>query len=225
VTGAFGALGRTVAGLALEAGAKVALLDKVATSAGKLPDSPVGRSIQFGGIDLTDSASVDGALTEVSRRLGTLDVLINIAGGFRWEKVSDGSADTWSDLFSVNLLSAVNCCRAALPDLRRSQRGRIINVGANAAMKAGAGMGAYAASKAGVHKLTESLADELKESSITVNAVLPSILDTPANRKDMPDSDYSKWVKPDALAKVILFLASDDAAAITGALIPVTGRV
>lgn len=102
--------------------------------------------------------------------------------------------------------------------------GAIVNVGANGALKAGAGFGPYAASKEGVHKLTEAMADELK-GRVRVNAVLPSTIDTPANRKDMPDADPKKWVTPDDLAKVMLFLASDDARAVTGALMPVTGLV
>ncbi|RZJ93411.1 MAG: SDR family oxidoreductase, partial [Brevundimonas sp.] len=119
----------------------------------------------------------------------------------------------------------VNASRAALPHLKASPEGRIVNVGANGALKAAAGMGAYAAAKSGVHRLTEALAEELKTTSVTVNAVLPSIIDTPANRKDMPDADPAAWVAPADLAAVILFLASPDSRAVTGALIPVTGRV
>src|SRR5262249_14912914 len=135
-----------------------------------------------------------------------------------------GAAAAWDSQFTSNLKSAVNACHAAIPHLRASRAGRIINVGAYAALKAGAGMGAYAASKAGVHSLTESLAAELKDQRITVNAVLPSIIDTPTNRKDMPDADFSKWVSTESLAAVILFLASEQARDITGALLPVTGR-
>jgi NAD(P)-dependent dehydrogenase (short-subunit alcohol dehydrogenase family) len=129
--------------------------------------------------------------------------------------------DGYSDCRSA----AGRASRAAVPYLRQSKQGHIINIGANAALKASAGMGAYAASKAGVHRLTESLAEELKGDGITVNAVLPSIIDTPANRADMPNADFSKWVTPQALADVILFLASPQAQAIIGALLPVTGRV
>jgi NAD(P)-dependent dehydrogenase (short-subunit alcohol dehydrogenase family) len=112
---------------------------------------------------------------------------------------------------------------AALPHL--ASGGRIVNIGANAAARAGLVMGAYTASKSGVARLTESLAEELKERGITVNALLPSIIDTPANRRDMPDADFSRWVKPEQLAATIVFLLSDEASAITGALIPVVGRV
>jgi len=120
--------------------------------------------------------------------------------------------------------TAANASRAALKLLRASPAGRIVNIGAAGAVKAAAGMGAYAAAKAGVHRLTESLAEELKADGVTVNAVLPSIIDTPANRADMPDADFSAWVAPADLAEVILFLASPAARALTGALIPVTGR-
>ena len=128
-------------------------------------------------------------------------------------------------MFALNLTTALNASRAALPHLKSSDEGRIINVGANAALRSAAGMGAYAASKAGVHRLTESLAEELKETSVTVNAVLPSILDTVQNRQDMPDADPTRWVAPADLARVMLFLASPDSRAITGSLIPVTGKV
>ncbi len=125
----------------------------------------------------------------------------------------------------MNVQTAANASRAATPHLKRSAAGRIVNVGANGALKASAGMGPYAASKAGVHSLTESLAEELKADGVTVNAVLPSIIDTPANRADMPKADFAAWVAPADLATVMLFLASEEARAVTGALIPVTGRV
>ncbi|MCY1454645.1 3-oxoacyl-[acyl-carrier-protein] reductase FabG [compost metagenome] len=115
--------------------------------------------------------------------------------------------------------------KAALPLLTQGTHGRIVNIGAGAALKAGMGMGAYAASKAGVARLTESLAEELKDTGVTVNAVLPSIIDTLQNRADMPDADFSRWVSPAELAAVILFLLSSEASAVTGALIPVSGRV
>jgi NAD(P)-dependent dehydrogenase (short-subunit alcohol dehydrogenase family) len=128
-------------------------------------------------------------------------------------------------MFRVNLLTAVASCRAVLPYLLRGKSGSIVNVGAMGAIKATSGMGAYAASKAGVLKLTEALADEVKDHGITVNAVLPSTLDTPRNRADMPDADFTRWVSPRALAEVIAFLVSDGARAISGAALPVAGRV
>ena len=128
-------------------------------------------------------------------------------------------------MFKINLKTAVVSCQAALPYLIKSGGGRIVNIGAMASGKATTGMGAYAASKAGVARLTEALADELKGQHVTVNAILPSILDTPRNRLDMPQADFSRWVKPAEAAEVIAFLVSDAASAVTGALIPVAGRV
>jgi len=152
-------------------------------------------------------------------------VLLNIAGGFRWIKTEDSHASDFESLFRMNLQSAANAVRAALPALKASSAGRIVNVGALSAEKAAAGMGPYAASKAAVHRLTEALAEELKDSKITVNAVLPSTIDTAQNRADMPKADFSRWVAPADLAEVMLFLASEKATAVTGALIPVRGRV
>jgi NAD(P)-dependent dehydrogenase (short-subunit alcohol dehydrogenase family) len=127
-------------------------------------------------------------------------------------------------MYALNVLTALNASRSALPYLAASPSGRIVNIGAMGALQAGAGMGPYAASKAGVHRLTEALAAEWK-GKITVNAVLPSIIDTAANRASMPKADFTKWVTPQELAEVILFLTSDVASAVTGALIPVNGRV
>jgi NAD(P)-dependent dehydrogenase (short-subunit alcohol dehydrogenase family) len=125
-------------------------------------------------------------------------------------------------MLAMNLMSNATITKAVLTDLKSSGQGRIVNIGAGAAMKAASGMGAYAASKAGVHKLTEALSEELAGHGITVNAILPSIIDTPQNRADMPDSDFSTWVQPAAIADVIVFLASPGARGVTGALVPVT---
>ena len=128
-------------------------------------------------------------------------------------------------MYQMNVRTAVVASQAALSHLAATGSGRIVNVGALAALKAGMGMGAYAASKAGVVRLTEALAEEVKDRGVTVNAVLPSIIDTPTNRPDMPDADPGRWVSPTALASVIAFLLSDEAAAVTGACLPVSGRV
>ena len=178
--------------------------------------------IDLAGVDLTDEQAVAKAVAEVEAKLGSIDILVNIAGGFTWETVEDGSVASWEKMFSMNVKSNVTITRAALPAIRRSSAGRIVNIGAGAAIQAAAGMGSYAASKAGVHRLTEALANELAGSSVTVNAILPSIIDTPTNRADMPDADTSQWVQPQAIADVILFLASQAARSVTGALIPVT---
>ena len=160
-----------------------------------------------------------------AKHFGRLDALVNIAGGFAFETIGDGDIKTWQRMYALNVLTALNTSRAALPHLAASSAGRIVNIGAMGALQAGSGMGPYAASKAGVHRLTEALASEWKGKVVTVNAVLPSIIDTAANRADMPKADFSKWVTPQELAEVILFLASDAASGVTGALIPVGGRV
>ena len=219
VTGASGALGKVVAEAALASGARVAGVDYAATQ------SPTaGNRIELGGVDLTDAAQAKKAIDAAAVHFGRLDALINIAGGFAYESVTDGDPKTWQRMYALNVLTALNASRAALPHLAASASGRIVNVGAMGALQAGAGMGAYAASKAGVHRLTEALAAEWK-GKVTVNAVLPSTIDTPANRASMSKSDFTKWVRPQELADVILFLASDAASAVTGALLPVSGRV
>jgi NAD(P)-dependent dehydrogenase (short-subunit alcohol dehydrogenase family) len=179
----------------------------------------------LGGVDLTDAAAARQAMDQVVGGLGGLDGLVNVAGGFAWEAFDGGAIDTWDRMYAVNLRTAVLASQAALPHLLRSPAAAIVNVGAAAAARAGTGMGAYAAAKAGVARLTEAMADEFKPRGLRVNAVLPSVLDTPANRTDMPDDDPARWVTPEQLARVIAFLLSDDAAAVTGACLPVTGRV
>lgn len=218
VTGGFGVLGKVVAQRLRDAGATVVAVDRAV--------APESDSHALGGVDLADAAAAKRAVdTAVERLGGGLHALINIAGAFRWETLRDGDPATWDLMYTINLKTAVCASKAALPHLKAAGSGRIVNIGAGAAAKAGAGMGAYTASKAGIAKLTEALAEEVKADAITVNAVLPSIIDTPTNRADMPTADFSKWVKPEAIAALIAFLLTDDAAAITGALIPVSGRV
>jgi 3-oxoacyl-[acyl-carrier protein] reductase len=219
VTGSSGALGKVVAEIALARGARVAGVDHAAS---QLPAT--GNRIELGGVDLTDAAQAKTAIDRVAEHFGRLDALVNIAGGFAFEAVAEGEVKTWQRMYALNVLTALNASRSAIPHLAASGTGRIVNVGAMGALQAGAGMGPYAASKAGVHRLTEALAAEWK-GKITVNAVLPSTIDTPANRASMPKADFAKWVTPQELADVILFLVSDAASAVTGALLPVSGRV
>jgi NAD(P)-dependent dehydrogenase (short-subunit alcohol dehydrogenase family) len=221
VTGGFGILGRAVAERLLEEGARVVLLDRAAAPASGLPQV----ALALGGVELGDEYACQTAYAQVREVLGGVDGVVNVAGGFTWETLESGALGSWDRMYETNVRTAVSSCRAALPHLLARGAGRIVNVGAAAAQKAGLGMGAYAASKAGVARLTEALAEELKDRGITVNAVLPSIIDTPANRSDMPDADASRWVAPGQLAAVIAFLLSDEAAAMTGACIPVNGRV
>ncbi|KAF0171088.1 MAG: short-chain dehydrogenase/reductase SDR [Alphaproteobacteria bacterium] len=222
VTGANGALGSAVIRALAAAGVTPVGVDQ--TSPAHDPSVVESRAWIEGGVDLTDADAARRTMQAIVARFGRIDGLVNVAGAFRWETLESGAADTWDFMFRVNLATAVNACRAALPHLLAAGGGSIVNVGAGAAIKAGAGMGPYAASKSGVHRLTESLAEELK-GKVTVNAVLPSIIDTPTNRKDMPDADFSTWVTTAEIADVILFLVSQKARGVTGALIPVSGRV
>jgi NAD(P)-dependent dehydrogenase (short-subunit alcohol dehydrogenase family) len=226
ITGGLGSLGKAVVSAFVSGGYRVAVIDQAPA------DSPAAVALKgnrdillFAGTDLGNEAATIAAMQTVAAKFNRIDVLINIAGGFRWQTLGDGDLATWDWLYAANLRSAVTATRAALPLLKHNATGRIINIGAGAAAaKSAAGMGAYAASKAGVHKLTESLADELKDLGITVNAILPGIIDTPQNRADMPSADVTRWVAPQDIVSVVLFLASDQAQAVTGALLPVNGR-
>jgi NAD(P)-dependent dehydrogenase (short-subunit alcohol dehydrogenase family) len=224
VTGGLGVLGRAVAARLVAEGANVAVLDRASAPANS-EDAMKGVALIVGDVDLSDLAACTDAYARALDVLGTVDGVVNVAGGFVWETIEGASLGTWDRMYHMNVRTAVASCRAALPHLLQNRAGRIVNVGALAAQKAGTGMGAYAASKSGVARLTESLAEELKDRGTTVNAVLPSILDTPANRSDMPDADASRWVSPAQLAGVIAFLLSTDASAITGACLPVNGRM
>jgi NAD(P)-dependent dehydrogenase (short-subunit alcohol dehydrogenase family) len=214
VTGALGVLGTSVADAIEAAGARVARLDHAPGAA--------ARELEYCGLDITDEAAAAGVMAEIVERTGAIHGLVNIAGGFTFAALADAPVAVWEKMFRLNLVTAVSATRAAMGALSASGSGSIVNIGAGAAAKAAAGMGAYAASKAGVAKLTESLAEELAGAGVRVNAVLPSIVDTPTNRRDMPKADYSTWVRPADIASVIVFLLSEQSTAITGALIPVT---
>ncbi|MET0370396.1 MAG: SDR family NAD(P)-dependent oxidoreductase [Sphingobium sp.] len=206
VAGGLGILGRAVVATLTAQGHKVAVVD---FASGTLDDVPV-----IGGVDLADEAAVTAAYAKASEALGGIDGLVNVAGGFVWELVDGGSLDSFDRMYRMNVRTAVASSRAVLPYLKAGSA--IVNVGAAAVAAPGAGMASYTASKAGVAAFTESLADELKGKGIRVNAVLPTIIDTPTNRADMPDADTSGWVKPSSAAGVIAFLLSDAAASITG---------
>jgi NAD(P)-dependent dehydrogenase (short-subunit alcohol dehydrogenase family) len=223
VTGAFGVLGAAVARRFAAQGAQLGLID--------MGPVPAWASAEFGpphvlcgGINLADATAAGAAVRQVCERAGGLEALINVAGGFKWQLLAAGSLEIWDAMFATNLKTAVIASSAALPYLGTRGAGRIVNIGAGAAARAAAGMGAYTASKAGVERLTESLAEELKDRNITVNCILPGTLDTPRNRADMPQADFGRWVAPEAVADVVLFLASEAARAVTGAAIPVFGR-
>ncbi|SAK90494.1 short chain dehydrogenase [Caballeronia hypogeia] len=221
VTGGFGSLGLATARVLAGRGARVALIGHGAAS--EALAAPLDQACVVTGIDLTDAKSAQKGIDEIVRQTGGLHALVNVAGAFNWETIAAGSVDTWQTMFDVNVKTALNASKAALSSL--GEGGRIVNIGALAALKAGMGMGAYAASKSALLRLTEALAEELKDKGVTVNAVLPSIIDTAPNRRDMPDADFSRWVKPEELGAVIAFLLSPEAQCITGAAIPVSGRV
>jgi len=224
VTGAFGVLGAAVARRFAAQGARVALIDVAPQPTAEIAAEFAGKHMLLGGVDLADFEATRKAMAAIAMRFGGIDILVNVAGGFRWEKFADGDIETWDQLYAMNLRTAVVASKAALPALLERSTGRIVNIGAGAAARAHAGMGAYTASKSGVQRLTEALSEEFKDRGITVNAILPGTIDTPRNRLDMPDADFSRWVVPAAIAGVIAFLASDEGAAVTGAAIPVFGR-
>ena len=203
-------------------GMQVVLLGR--ETAPQMSEESGNNPIAIGGVDLTSLAQTRQAFAEIKTRFGRLDALVNIAGGFRWELITGGDPDTWDLMYQMNVKTVLTASEAAIPLLLENGAGRIVNISAMAALKAGLGMGAYSASKAGVARLTEALAEELKQKGVTVNAILPSTIDTARNRADMPDADFTQWVKPEQIGSIIAFLLSSDAEAITGALLPVTGR-
>ena len=220
VTGGFGTLGAAVVGAAQAAGAKVAAIDRASRPA---PADALARAMLVDGTDLSSLADAEAAISRVVDQLGRLDALVNVAGTFRWEMMEGTPLDTWDLLYTVNLKTAVAASKAALPHLLKSGDGRIVNVGSATSGKGAAGMGAYAASKAGVARLTESLAEELEDRRVTVNAVLPATMDTPANRQAMSKADFARWVQPASIASLITWLAGDAGKDVNGAVIPVYG--
>ena len=223
ITGASGNLGAAVARAFVEHGANVVLVDRSREHlehAGFTDDARHLISVT----DLLDQTQVNAMVQAAVAKFGGIQVLCNIAGGFRMgEAVHETSDTNWNFLFDINARTLLHALRAVVPQMLAQKSGKIINVGAFGAQKGSAQMGAYVASKASVMRLTESMAAELRELGINVNAVLPTIIDTPQNRRDMPDADPAKWVAPEALADVVMFLASDAARAVHGALVPVTG--
>ena len=227
ITGAGQGIGRAIAvEMARQGASAVAVADHNGATVAETAElvRAAGAKAEAIVCDLRVRDDIEAMVSRTAERFDGLDVLVNVAGGFRWERVADGGLETWDQMYSINLRTAVVACKAALAALTGRGGGRIVNVGAGAAGKAAAGMGAYTASKAGVQRLTESLAAELRDANITVNAILPGTIDTPRNRADMPDADFSRWVAPREIADVIAFLVSDSAVAVTGAAIPVFGR-
>jgi len=226
ITGAAGHLGRAVAAAFRQRGARLVLVDRQQDALERAFGADAGDQALLLPLDLLSRDQVRSGLASAVERFGQADALCHVAGGFRMgEAVHEIAPETWEFLFDLNARSFVNVAHVVVPQLLARGGGKIVTVGAAAAARGGAHMGAYCASKSALIRLTESLSAELKDRNINVNSVLPSIIDTPDNRAAMPDADPARWVAPQALAEVIVFLASDGARAIHGAAIPVTGRV
>src|SRR5262245_9015641 len=227
VTGAAGNLGVAVARGFREARTKLALIDH---SSDRLPNlfSDLANSPDYffaPPTDVTDPGAVALAVAEIKRRFGRIDILINTAGGYRaGTPLHETPLADWEFMLDLNARSVFVMCQAVIPHMLSRRQGRIVNVASRAALGGDAGHAAYSASKAAVIRLTESMDAELKESGVNANCVMPGIIDTPQNRAAMPTADFSKWVEPESIAHVILFLASEGARAIHGAAIPVYGR-
>jgi NAD(P)-dependent dehydrogenase (short-subunit alcohol dehydrogenase family) len=216
VTGGTGALGSAVARAFHRSGSRVAVAARGASEAGGPYDV-----VQA---DLSDPAQAGRAVDGVVGRFGRLDVLVHCVGGYSEAPLPETSPEAWRRLVDANLSTAFYCLRAAMPHMKRQGFGRIVTVASRYALAGDAGLAAYSASKGGLLRLTEVAAAEGRDHGVTVNAILPSIIDTEANRREMPEADFTRWVPAEAIARVVLFLASDDAAVVSGASIPVYGR-
>ena len=223
ITGAAGNLGHAVAAAFAAAGANLVLLDLNEDSLKKTPAAGAGEVLRQR-VDLSDTASIAAAVDSAVKRFGRIDALCNLAGGFDMgQKVHELPAAKWDFMMELNAGSVLRMAQAVVPHMLQAGGGKIVNIGANSALSGKAEMGAYIASKSAVIRLTETMAAELRSHNINVNCVLPSIIDTPPNRAAMPKADPKKWVAPEALADVLLFLCSPAARAIHGAAIPVVG--
>jgi NAD(P)-dependent dehydrogenase (short-subunit alcohol dehydrogenase family) len=226
ITGAAGNLGRAVVHAFEAQGASLVLMDR---NEGRLQEifpaiSELNKHLLIDEVDMASKESVDDAFSKALAHHGRVDVLVNTVGGYRaGTPIHETTVETMDFLMDLNARTTFLSCQAAVPHMLKAGSGKIINIGARQGTKGLAKAGAYAMSKSAVLRLTESLSAELKRDGINVNAVLPGTIDTPANREAMPDADLSRWVSPQAIGKVILFLASDSASAVHGALIPVFG--
>ena len=228
VTGASGNLGAKVANLLAREGARLVLPYLDDWKPEGLLEWLAEKDIEHLAFpaDVTNPDQVRSMVFEAQNRFGTLDILVNCVGGIgKWTPVEETEPEEWDRLIDLNLKSAYVCSRAVLPWMKEQKRGRIVNIGARAGLRPMPNTGAYAAAKAGLIRLTEVIAAENRKSDITANAVIPSMLDTPENRKAMPKEDPAKWVKADDLAKVILYLVSDAARVINGAVIEIPGKI
>ncbi len=225
ITGASGGLGRETVRFFLEEGARIAACDVAEVPVAQIARADLRHRCVPVKLDVTSEQGAAELVSHALREFNRVDVLLNLVGGWQGGvPLQKTSIDAWSEMFRLNLKTAFLCSRAVLPHMLQRRAGRIINVSSRTAVMPVANQAAYNAAKAGVIALTQTLAEEVKHEGITVNCVLPSVIDTEANRKAMPTADFPRWVKPVELARVIAFLASDASAPITGAAIPVYGR-
>lgn len=224
ITGAAGNLGRAAAAAFARDGARLALMDRDAAKLyGAFGEASDACLLP---VNLLDAEHVREGVEKTLSRFGRIDAVCHLAGGFRnGETVHETTAATWDFLMDVNGRSLLHVANAVIPHLVVQGGGRFVAVGAAGGQRGTAQMGAYCAAKSSVLRLTEAMSAELRDANVNVNCVLPSIIDTPENRAAMPSADFARWVSPEALADVIVFLASDAARAIHGAALPVTGRV
>lgn len=228
ITGATGALGSAVTREFAQTQALLALTGRSEKKLERLVaeiDLPAERVLAVTA-DVTQAASVENLVATVADRFGQVDVLLNVAGGWSGGKpVGETAVEEWDRLVALNLRSAFLLSRAVLPGMLGVEWGRIVHVSSKTAVTPRAKQAAYAVSKMGLITLTEVIATEVKGSGVTANVILPSIIDTPGNRKFMPEADPVKWVPPEHIAATMQFLCSDDAASINGACIPIYGAI
>ncbi|MEP6932551.1 MAG: SDR family NAD(P)-dependent oxidoreductase [Nitrospirota bacterium] len=218
IAGGSGALGQIVTPAFVRSGAQVITADRTPPSA-----QSVGVSAMKA--DVTNEADVQRLVNDVIRETGRIDALINPVGGFAMGRVVETDATLWQRMLTMNVTTAFLLSKAVLPHMLKNGNGRIVHVAAWAAIEPFPGAAAYLISKSSLLALIKVLALELSGSGVTVNGVLPNTIDTPANRASMPQADPSTWTKPESIAETLLFLASGEAAQISGALIPIGTRV
>ena len=226
ITGGTGGLGKAVMSELLSQGAYVLstyLDDRELEDLGEIRDG-YKTKVAFGKADVTKVSHVSNMALKAAEKFSRIDILVNVVGGFSQSHITETDEDAWDKMMDMNLKSAFLCSKSVIPHMMKQGRGSIVNIASRPALKGSPGLSAYGASKAGVLNLTQSLAEELKEHNINVNAVIPGTMDTPGNRRSMPDADFTKWVPPHDVAKVIAFLCSEDARAVSGAAIPVYGK-
>jgi NAD(P)-dependent dehydrogenase (short-subunit alcohol dehydrogenase family) len=228
VTGGTGALGRVVASTLMNNGIRVAIPVRPGSRGGILPPEPENGTgmLYWRESDITAESGAAAFVKETAERCGGVGILVNCAGGYAGgEKIGEVSAATFEEMITANLRTAFLMSGAVLPLMRRAKRGRIISIAAMAALSPAPSRGAYAIAKRGVVTLTETIAEEVKGSGITANAIAPSVILTPANRASMPSADTSRWVTPEEIAALVLFLCSEDARSINGNVLKVYGGV